>query len=320
MCAEVSIIVPAYNVEPYLEACIKSIVSGTYRNLEVLLVDDGSTDGTAALCDALAEKYPNVHVFHTPNQGLALARNHGMNHATGTYIGFVDSDDVIVPQMFELLVAKMESTIDMACCRYHYCKREDIKPLPCSGHSFNGSGEEIWNQILFNGYNVNVWSKLFRRDLIDAHNIRFKPGYLMEDAYFVADYLQVCRNAVFLNDQLYYYCATPNSIMDRLESGGSISEQYIAYPHGYIYMSEIAAQYKNTSSFLKAMAAMAYQRIMRRIVPLNNVLVKEAQDYLRENNHHLLRYSWGIKLFFSGLILIVSYPLWAALFRRRNLQ
>ena len=319
MSVALSIIVPAYNVDKYLVACIKSIMASTFQDFEVLLVDDGSTDGTCALCDNLATMYPNLRVFHTENRGLSMARNHGLENATGTYIGFVDSDDFIVPQMFEQLVSNMLPDVQMACCRYLHCARDATKPIILSGNSKLCTGEEIWNQLLCNGYNVNVWSKLFRRDLLNENNIRFKPGHLMEDLYFTIDYMRVCQKAIFLNDRLYYYIDTPNSIMNRFENGESISEKYMAYPRGYAYASRVVI-YSKTAARLRAMASMAYQRVMRRLFPLDADLIKEAQEYIRKNNHFLLRYKWGIKLFFSGLIFSISFPLWATIFRKNKLR
>ena len=99
----ISVVIPVYNIEEYLERCVNSICAQTYRNLEILLVDDGSTDGSGALCDALAEKDKRIKVFHKANGGSSSARNVGIAQARGKYIGFVDSDDYISENMYELL-------------------------------------------------------------------------------------------------------------------------------------------------------------------------------------------------------------------------
>ena len=118
MAVSLSIIIPAYNVVSYLEDCIESIMTGTYQDFEILLIDDGSVDGTGSLCDRFAEKYSVIQVFHTTNSGLSNARNLGIDHASGQYIGFVDADDVVAPNMFEALVHYMGPDVDMTACRF----------------------------------------------------------------------------------------------------------------------------------------------------------------------------------------------------------
>ena len=102
-----SVIVPVYNVKDYVERCVDSIINQTYRNLEILIVDDGSTDGSGALCDVLAGRDSRIRVFHTANGGLSAARNVGIDAASGALIGFVDSDDWIEPDMYEFLYRLM---------------------------------------------------------------------------------------------------------------------------------------------------------------------------------------------------------------------
>ena len=120
MAVTLSIIIPAYNVAPYLEACVDSVMAGTFRDFSVLRIDDGSGDGTGAISDRLAEKYPALQLFHTENAGVSASRNLGIDHAAGRYIGFVDADDMVAPNMFEELVHYMGPDIDLAAWR---CQR-----------------------------------------------------------------------------------------------------------------------------------------------------------------------------------------------------
>ena len=113
----VSVIVPVYNVEKYISACVRSLIDQTYPNFEVILVDDGSTDGCPAICDDFAAKYDNISVIHQENRGLAGARNTGIRAACGDYIGFVDADDLIGPQMYE----KLYSTAETLSCELVTC-------------------------------------------------------------------------------------------------------------------------------------------------------------------------------------------------------
>lgn len=115
----VSVIVPVYNVEEYLPECLDSILASTYKNLEIIVVDDGSPDNCPRICDEYAQKDPRIKVIHQENQGLVGARNTGLKHAHGKYIGFVDSDDAVSPVMYEQLVRAIEETeADLAACEY----------------------------------------------------------------------------------------------------------------------------------------------------------------------------------------------------------
>lgn len=316
MSVELSIIVPAYNAENYLEPCIDSIMASTWQDFEVLLVDDGSTDGTGALCDRLAEKYPKIRVFHVKNAGVAMARNLGMDHAEGKYIGFVDSDDLIVPEMFETMVSKMDDDVQLVCCRFHKCLREDIIPLKNTGTSRIRTGAEIAEQILCNYYGAYVWSKLFRREVLNQNSIRFKPGHLMEDQYFTADYLRVCHKAVFFEDALYYYIDTPGSIMNNFRNRRQVEYQYVHIPRSWVYTAESIAAYPRMNALARARAAMTYQSVLKKLTPENDEFTQETLAYLRKNNHLLLRHRWGLPYFVSGCILCLNYRLWKAIFRR----
>lgn len=316
MSVKLSIIVPAYNAENYLTPCIESIISSTYQDFEVLLINDGSTDGTGALCDQLAEKYAKIRVFHTENNGLSRARNLGIDNAVGKYIGFVDSDDLIAPQMYEVLVSKMQDDIQMVCCRFHKCKREEVIPLEYAGE-YNVCGSmEISEEILCNWYSSYVWNKLFRRDMLNANNIRFKPGYLMEDQYFTADCLRVFQKAVFIEDALYYYIDTPGSITNNFRNRKHVEYKYVHIPRGWAYTADAVLECKKMNALARAKAAMTYQSVLRKLEPENAKFAAEAIAYVRKNNYLLFRYSWGVPYFISGCILCISYALWKRIFRQ----
>ncbi len=139
----ISVIVPVYNVEPYLAGCLDSILSQTYRDLEILLIDDGSTDRGGTICDEYAAKDPRIRVFHTENRGLSAARNRGLDEAKGEYVGFVDSDDRIDPDMFEYLLEAAERTgADVTECGVfvEYPTGEHSADEKRSGHDRLGSG------------------------------------------------------------------------------------------------------------------------------------------------------------------------------------
>ena len=138
----------------------------------------------------------------------------------------------------------------------------------------------------------------------------------MEDLYFTADYVKICYKVVFLEDQLYYYIDTPGGIMNTLNNSRKLSPKYMTYPRGHIYVSEAVKDYKHLNMQQRALAAMAYQRVLRRLETEDREFAAEAQAYMRKNNHVLLRYRWGGVLVLSGLVLSISYSLWAYIFRR----
>lgn len=313
-----SIIVPAYNAVNYLETCIDSIMASTYQDFEILLVDDGSTDGTGLLCDRLAERYNKIKVFHTENRGLSMARNLGIDHASGKYIGFVDSDDLITPNMYSAMVSQLNEDIQLVCCRFKKCKREEIAPLEMSGEYSVQVGQGVPNQIVCNYYGAYVWSKLFCKELLDSNDIRFKSGHIMEDLYFIADYLTVCKKAIFLEDAMYYYIDTPGSILSRFRSRKYVEYKYVHIPRSWAYFADAVTQYKQIHAETTMRAAMSYQSVLKKLEPEDIVFTNEAITFVRKNNHLLLRHRWGFPYFISGVILSVSYRLWAFIFRKNK--
>ena len=126
----ISIIVPVYNVEPYLRKCLDSILDQTYRDLEILIIDDGSTDGSGAICDEYAGKDDRIKVFHTENNGLSAARNLGLSKAQGKFVGFVDSDDWIEPDMFGVMHTRLnKSGADMCVSGFWHEMRDSSIPI-----------------------------------------------------------------------------------------------------------------------------------------------------------------------------------------------
>lgn len=182
---KISIIIPVYNVKSYLNKCVESVLAQTYKSLEVIVVDDGSTDGSGEICDLFASRDDRVKVYHQANQGLSMARNKGLDHATGDWIAFLDSDDFIEPEMYEnLLELANKYNVDLCSCnsRSFY---ENSLPM-----NSNDTGEErvyTYNEVISDlikdsKIRFEVWNKLWRRSLID--DVRFKAGQVCEDVYF----------------------------------------------------------------------------------------------------------------------------------------
>lgn len=159
----ISVIVPVYNVELYLRKCIDSILAQTYRDLEILVVDDGSTDGSGKICDEY-KKDERVRVFHTENRGLSATRNLGLDKATGEWIGFVDSDDWIEPDMYEVLFRKAEETeADVVECGCH----ADYTTTSYEHRAIQRtvSGIDAVKALIRSEIRTQVWNKIWRRHL-----------------------------------------------------------------------------------------------------------------------------------------------------------
>lgn len=203
----ISVIVAAYDIVDYLPRCMESLLRQTYDELEIILVDDGSTDGTEKLCDAYAEKYVNVKVIHRENGGLSAARNSGLEIAKGTFIGYVDGDDWVEPDMYKkMLQACLDYQAQIAICSYRQIGEgaEEIHP---DGKTILLSGEEALNWYInghpqYHIYN-SVWSKLFDRSLVE--DLRFPKGRKSEDIMYTTRALTRAKQCVFLDEPYYNY-------------------------------------------------------------------------------------------------------------------
>ena len=210
----ISVIVPVYKVEQYLPKCVDSILNQTYRNLEVILVDDGSPDTCGVICDAYAEKDPRVKVIHKENGGLSSARNAGIDIAQGEYFGFVDSDDWIEPEMYETLY----SGIQKYDAKVAYGGRYDVDGKTggrivglCPEKEECISGIEMLGRtFLWDRCDSAAWDKLYHRSLFDE--IRYPQGFNSEDIAIFYKLMELTDKVVMCNKPLYNYLHRPNSI------------------------------------------------------------------------------------------------------------
>lgn len=203
----ISVIVPIYKVEDYLEQCIDSIVNQTYKNLEIILVDDGSPDRCPQICDEYAAKDNRIKVIHQENGGLSAARNAGLDIATGEYIAFVDSDDWVEKEMYEHLMSlTLKYTVDVATCAVNSVvgtKNTKCKPVEQTENVYKSN--DLFDKLFKDAYNVKseVWNKVYSRQIIG--DLRFKVGQIYEDLYF--DRILFSRNCLVAvsNCPLYNY-------------------------------------------------------------------------------------------------------------------
>lgn len=214
---EISVIIPIYNVEKYLEKCIDSVLAQTYRNIEIILVDDGSTDKCADICDSYLKKDSRVKVIHKVNGGLSSARNAGLDIAEGDFISFVDSDDFIEKEMLEKLYeALMEADADMAVCNFRWIDTNGARIAKQSKiviHDGILDESAYWRKVYEpNGScYVVAWNKLYRRSIWEK--LRYPEGKINEDEYVLHEILRVCNKVSCISYVGYNYIIREDSIM-----------------------------------------------------------------------------------------------------------
>jgi len=226
---KISIIIPVYNVEPYLRRCLDSVINQTHKNLEILCIDDGSTDNSGSICEEYAKKDSRIRVLHKENGGVSSARNVGLTHFTGYYLGFVDSDDWIEPDMYETLYAsKLGNNVSLCAVSF---TRDDIIESP---RELIPQRELTRYEMLlyairnvhYAGFGRVIWNKLYSSTDIRDIKLRFDENLkIAEDLKFIANLLfSGERSGVFINTPLYHYSRRPSSLMDSLDYEHSLDE------------------------------------------------------------------------------------------------
>ena len=233
----VSVIIPVYNVAPYLREALDSVVHQTYSNLEILIVDDGSTDGSGEICEEYRSD-DRVQVIHQENRGLSAARNTGLDRAAGEYIAFLDSDDAWRPDFIEKMLEAMENmeNVDITACRYEIHQRrldstwKKIEPTAAKG--FYGR-EKALRALADGTINVSVWNKLYRREL--WKKTRFPEGHNYEDIDTTYRIFDICKHVYFLDHPLYLHRRRPGSITN-IATKKNLEDRNLAYEHLEAYI------------------------------------------------------------------------------------
>lgn len=228
---KVSIIVPIYNVQKYLKRCMDSILSQTLKDIEIIMVDDGSPDNCPVMCDDYAKRDERIRVIHKKNGGLGFARNSGLEIATGEFIAFVDSDDYIAPNMYEnLYVTAKEYNLDTVYCNINFYDNENVitPRYEVKTPTFFIGKEDVKIFLLDMigpkpQYNRNVkylmsaCRVIYSRRLIEEHNIKFcsEKKNISEDIIFHLEYLPKANKIGFLPEAFYYYCYNESSLTNQ---------------------------------------------------------------------------------------------------------
>ena len=234
--ALISIIVPVYNVEEYLEKCVFSLITQTYKNLEIILIDDGSNDRSPKICDFLVKKDPRIVVIHQNNSGVSAARNTGIEASSGEFIAFIDGDDYISPYMMECLYRRIVSDqSDVAICGYRKVDEEGHELSVATIPDMIVSGPQAIRMHYQDtaGIMVLPWDKLYHRKLFN--DIRFPIGKRCEDEAVFYQILDLCERASILAEPYYSYVQHEDSFMgrsysiERLDGVEAFYERYLYY-------------------------------------------------------------------------------------------
>lgn len=227
MGAIVSVVIPVYNVQDYLDRCIQSVLKQTLKDIEIILVDDGSPDGCPALCDAYVAKDERIKVIHKTNAGLGMARNTGLAVATGEYVAFVDSDDFIEVNMYECLYKEaLKYDADVVFSDVRFYRNGNVRIRHDVDKTLSVRGREAVCNYLLDyvapepecnrnvKYMMSVWRAIYRRDVIEQHNIRFLSERVVvsEDMPFNIDFLKYALCVVHSNKAFYNYCFNQESL------------------------------------------------------------------------------------------------------------
>ena len=207
----ISVVVPIYNVEPYLEECLESLHKQTYQFLEILLIDDGSTDGSAKICNKYVLMDERFHYYYKENSGLSGARNYAIGILKGDYVAFVDSDDKIAPNTYNILASKLlQKNYDIIQFGYHNGILEDSPKLMLNEGEL--SSRDALISFLLYGPDV-VWNKLVSREIVSK--CLFKEGIMKEDSYVMPSFYLRANKILNISDCLYFYRTREGSIMNR---------------------------------------------------------------------------------------------------------
>ncbi len=229
----ISVIVPVYNISSYLNECVNSLLAQTYSNIEIILVDDGSTDCSGKMCDEWEKKDERIKVLHKENGGLSDARNEGIKIASGELIGYVDGDDVIDPDMYEELYhGLITQSADMAVCK-HLEFSDKIPDNRKKGNTKTYTKSEFMRMYAYqeDGITSAVWQRLYKKSLVSG--LEFPKGHNYEDVVWSAQVIQQCKKIVLLDSSLYFYRVRTGSICLEQDiekkTRGKINDLLLAY-------------------------------------------------------------------------------------------
>lgn len=312
---ELSIIIPVYQAEKYLRDCLSSVLNQSFENFELILIDDGSTDESASICDEYAKNDSRILVIHQENKGQSAARNKGLKLAKGEFVGFIDNDDRIEPEMFALLLklAKGNNT-DITSCSYSQLNPDGeivypqkIDETVYSFNNYDGMKEFLSREKL----NIYVWTKIYKRSFLEKNSIRFEEGKIDEDFLFNFQAYKYSNKSLLVSLPKYIYTYRLDST-SRSYSQTSLSK----YLTGTMYRTDKILNETQTIypdlTYLANRQKIIYSLGMLDVIFQSNLDVKNYYDeiilYLKENAKQLIDERNKIRNNLPGLLLLLLLP------------
>lgn len=235
---KVSVIVPVYNTKEFLQQCVQSVLAQTFKDFELLLIDDGSTDGSDDLSEKLGHLDERIQVYHKTNGGLSDARNYGIKRANGDFLTFIDSDDYIAPSYLKVLCSLVDRyNADVSCLGLQETSARFVEEYDTT----NGTGVMNWEKALSCSlmrryFGISACGKLFRKELFS--DIRFPKGELFEDLLTIPYVFEKCQKVAYSSAKLYYYFQRPGSI-----TNSRITEAHLRFFDNTIRINEYFSRY-----------------------------------------------------------------------------
>lgn len=226
----ISVIIPAYNAEKYLERCLDSVLCQTYPHLEIIVIDDGSQDTTGKMIDTMAAKDPRIVPLHQKNAGAAKARLAGIRRATGEYLTFVDADDTIDSTMLEYLLKLLQTTeSQIACCQYRLFNEKSAPPTAVREGAVRTYCLDEAIRNLYQDTLWSLWGKLYQRSLFDENRLMVQPLRVGEDLLLACSLYRQCDKITVSEAKLYYYFRHSGSVMAQSLNSTHIRDSMTAY-------------------------------------------------------------------------------------------
>lgn len=306
--SSVSVIVPIYNIEKYIDKCISSIINQTFRDIEIILVNDGSTDNSYNICESYKMRDDRIVLVNKENGGLSSARNRGIEKATGKYIAFIDGDDYVHPRFIEKLFNAINDA-DIAVCGIEIIDERGNKTnylatgdkyeeyIPFKNEILSPNVVERKYYIEKNGFIfVVAWNKLYKKEIFDK--IRYDEGKNFEDELIFSSLLRQCKVIQFLPDKLYYYVQRKNGITGKSK-----------YDEKYMYLNEILERriklYKEHDE--KKLLRLAYIKHLRQTITYYAKLERRTKIIAKRSYRKILsekNVPWFYYLFYFGIGLL----------------
>lgn len=313
----VSVVVPVYNTGKFLKRCIDSIMTQTYQQFEVILINDGSTDDSLSVCKEIVEKYPIIQLIDKINEGVSTARNVGIELAKGKYICFIDSDDYLSNNYLEELVLTIEkSKSDVVVCGYYKENHNHKLTKMVSNYKLDISREKAMEQLYINNsFSALPWNKLYNLNLIKEYNLKFNVELRMtQDLVFNTEYFKICKKIEYISKPLYYYMFNDDSVCRRIKTSGKFNEKNLITLKAHKITEDLlkdesdfvknAFNCRFVCTYLRLLVNMCYSSTLNKkiLLDIKQNVRKRLKIFLKYKNYGILQHVSAIMVAFTPSI------------------